>query len=41
LADARQAALDNAKAIKEGRDPLAEKREAVEARKKTGHAHFR
>ena len=34
LADARQAALDNAKAIREGRDPLAEKREAAEVRNK-------
>ncbi len=40
LADARQAALDNAKAIKEGRDPLAEKREAVEARKKPATPTF-
>ena len=40
LADARQLALDNARAIKEGRDPMIEKREAMEARKKPATPTF-
>jgi hypothetical protein len=40
LADARQAAYDNARAIKEGRDPLSEKREAVEAGRKPATPSF-
>ena len=32
LAEARKAALANARMIREGRDPLAEKREAIAAR---------
>lgn len=40
LADARQLALDNARAIKEGRDPVIEKREAREARKKPATPTF-
>ncbi len=34
LAEARQAALINARTIREGRDPLAEKREAITARQR-------
>ena len=32
LAEARKAALDNSRIIREGRDPLAERRQAIEAR---------
>lgn len=34
LAQARQAAQDNARTVREGRDPLAEKREVVQAARK-------
>ena len=40
LAEARKAALVNARMIREGRDPLAEKREAVAARKRPATPTF-